>query len=84
MKPVINDKTVLRLQKATGQPVSRGMDKTINTVLDQLEVLKTNNKVTQDNQTSNPARVKMECFIDNNKAIVEEEDQKNGESQNDK
>ena len=43
MKPVLTDKTVLRLQEATGRPISRGMDKTINSMLDQLDNLKEKN-----------------------------------------
>lgn len=49
MKPVLTDKTVLRLQEATGTPISRGVDKTINTMLDQLESFNGKNpKTTED------------------------------------
>lgn len=37
MKPVLSDKTVLRIQNITGQPISRGIDKAINSILDRLE-----------------------------------------------
>ena len=40
MKPVLKDETVLRIQDMTQEPISRGMDKSINQCLDELEELR--------------------------------------------
>jgi len=81
---VINDKTVLRLQKATGLPVSRGVDKTINSMLDQLEELKTNNPETKNDETSNETEETLDCKCKNVEIVerAEEETKENsGESE---
>lgn len=43
MKPNLSDKTVLRIQEMTDEPVTRGMDKAINQCLDELEQLRKGN-----------------------------------------
>ena len=40
MKPVINDDTVMRIEKTIDEPVTRGMDSAINKCLDELDELK--------------------------------------------
>jgi len=82
MKPVLNDKTVLRLQKATGLPVSRGVDKTINSVLDQLEELKTNNPETKNDEPASETVETLDCKC-KNVEIVEEAETQNQKSDED-
>jgi len=43
MKATLRNDTVFRVQKFTGIPVSRGMDKAINQILDELESLRKKN-----------------------------------------
>lgn len=84
MKPVLNDKTILRLQEATGLPISRGVDKTINSMLDQLEELKTNNPETKNDEQASETIEKLECKCKNVEIVeeVEEETKENsGESE---
>ncbi len=72
MKPVLTDKTVLRLQEATGLPISRGVDKTINTMLDQLESFNGKNPKTTDSksdETSNDCQ----CDISEKNKVTDEE-----------
>lgn len=40
MKPVIDNKTVKRIQEITNEPISRGFDKSLNQCLDELERLR--------------------------------------------
>lgn len=40
MKPVINDSTVMRIEKILDKPVSRSMDSDINKCLDELDELR--------------------------------------------
>jgi len=62
LKPVISNKTIFRLQAITGEPVSRGLDKTINTVLDQLE----SRNVDQTERNKNSEDVVCECSEESN------------------
>jgi len=40
LKPNLKDETVMRIQEMTNEPISRGMDKSINHCLDELEELR--------------------------------------------
>ena len=75
---MINDKTILRLQKITGQPISRGIDKTINTVLDQLDVLKASNPDPQENESKEVKIIGRDCkceFVEADQKSDEDESQ---------
>ena len=61
MKPVIKDTTVLRLQEATGLPISRGVDKSINAMLDQLDSFKDKSLETTDSKSDETS---IECQCD--------------------
>jgi len=74
---------VLRIQKATGIPVSRGMDRTINAMLDQLEELKSNNnppKPAKEPQNSNSEPIELQCMCDSDDLakIKDKKAEKNG------
>jgi len=75
MKPVLNDKTILRLQEATGLPISRGVDKTINSMLDQLEELKTNNPETKNDETASETIETLDCKCKNVEIVEEAEEE---------
>ena len=81
MKPVLTDKTILRLQKITGQPISRGIDKTINSVLDQFDDLKTKTPDKKNGESSELKIIGRDC-----ECVIEESNQKpdTDERQNDK
>lgn len=80
---MINDKTVLRLQKATGLPVSRGVDKTINSMLDQLDDLKKNNPETKNDELASGTIKKIDCECENvvQEGAVEEIKENSGENE---
>lgn len=78
MKPVLTDKTILRLQKITGQPISRGIDKTINSVLDQFDDLKASVPDTKNGESNELKIIGLDCqceMVEDNQKPDEDERQ---------
>jgi len=67
MKPVVKPKTVLRVQDATGEPISRGFDSAINKCLDELDELKAKQAEIQD---ADPTAEKIDCLNGNTKRCL--------------
>lgn len=66
MKPVLNDATVMRIERTTGKPVSRSMDSAINECLDELDDLKAQKDEKSEKNPDTP------CFMESNCSEEEE------------
>ncbi|KAG2473373.1 MAG: hypothetical protein NPMRTHETA2_1260016 [Nitrosopumilales archaeon] len=66
LKPNIQDDTALRVQKLTGQPLTRGFDQHINKLCDEVEEQRNEN-----NHTPNGVK-KLDCMCDQTKEALKQ------------
>ena len=66
MNAKLSESTVKRIEKNTDRPISRGMDKAVNDVLDQLDSL----KEIQDEQEVTKNQV--DCLCDSTKKVLKD------------
>lgn len=66
MKPVVQDQTALRIQKLTGQPLTKGFDKQVNALCDEIEEIRNG-----DNPTPNGVE-KLDCMCDDSKEVLKQ------------
>lgn len=65
LKPNVQNNTALRVQKLTGEPLTKGFDKQINALCEEVEELR--NEV-----NGNPQVQKLDCLCPESKEILEE------------
>jgi len=66
LKPNIQNDTALRVQKLTGQPLTKGFDKQVNALCNELEQTRNQNNENEEKENFE----KLDCMCDNSQEVL--------------